>query len=155
MIRPSPHALPSLPALPLEIQLQVSSYLSYPDALALKHTSRHFYHLVDTGVRLKVAWLIDRKRLRLDHPKEYCSLKTDEAFCSSREIRRIMERRRRHGECKGGACKVVEGMSCGGQRGRRLGVGSGMWKGGFDGATLVMVWLVALSVAVLGLWLRG
>ncbi|ROW09617.1 hypothetical protein VMCG_02383 [Cytospora schulzeri] len=35
--------------LPPEIHLLISKELIYPDALSLKHTSRYFYDLVDTG----------------------------------------------------------------------------------------------------------
>lgn len=162
VIRPTPNPTPSLLVLPVELQLQISTSLPYPDALSLKHTCRHFYLLVDTGVRLKVTWLVDRKTSKLDVPKRKCILKTDEAFCSSREIRRFMERRRWHQECKGGSCEVVEGMNCEGGRawrGRtvqewRLAV-RGMLLGlEGDYSILVVCWLVGLSLALLGLWLR-
>jgi hypothetical protein len=44
---------------------------------------------------------------------EKCSFRTDEAFCNWR-IRRIMERRRQHLECRRtpGGCWVVEGQTC-------------------------------------------
>jgi hypothetical protein len=44
---------------------------------------------------------------------EKCSFRTDEAFCNWR-IRRIMERRRLHLECRRspGGCSVVEGRTC-------------------------------------------
>src|SRR4051812_2445849 len=59
---------PCLMHLPAEIHLPISKELPSPDALSLKHTSRHFYSLVDTGVRLKVAWLMERRMLHLDCP---------------------------------------------------------------------------------------
>lgn len=68
----------SLMALPTELHLQISSYLSYPDALALKHTCRHFYYLVYTGVHLKVDWLVERFERKLECPMEKCSFRTDE-----------------------------------------------------------------------------
>ncbi|KAL4895795.1 hypothetical protein BDV59DRAFT_173149 [Aspergillus ambiguus] len=103
----------SLMGLPTELHLQIASYLSYPDALALKHTSRHFYSFVDTGVFLKVDWLVKRFELKLECPMEECSFRTDEAFCNWR-IRRIMHRRRRHQECRRqkGGCLVVGGETC-------------------------------------------
>lgn len=103
----------SLMALPTELHLQISSYLSYPDALALKHTCRHFYYLVYTGVHLKVDWLVERFERKLECPMEKCSFRTDESFCNSR-IRGIMERRRRHLECprRRGGCLVIEGRTC-------------------------------------------
>ncbi|KAF7625312.1 hypothetical protein AFLA_002183 [Aspergillus flavus NRRL3357] len=85
----------TLTTLPTELHLQISTYLPYPDALALKHTSRHFYALVYTGVHLKVDWFVERFEQKLECPMEKCSFRTDEAFCNLR-IRRIMERRRRH-----------------------------------------------------------
>ncbi|GFF23574.1 F-box domain protein [Aspergillus udagawae] len=103
----------SLMALPTELHLQISSYLPYPDALALKHTCRHFYYLVYTGVHLKVDWLVERFERKLECPMEKCSFRTDESFCNWR-IRRIMERRRRHLECprRRGGCFVIEGRTC-------------------------------------------
>lgn len=91
----------------------ISSYLSYPDALALKHTCRHFNSLVYTGVHLKVDWLVERFERRLECPMEKCSFRTDESFCNWR-IRRIMERRRWHLECPrvAGGCLVLEGKTC-------------------------------------------
>lgn len=69
-------------SLPAEIHLLICKELTYPDALSLKHTSRYFYGLVDTGVRLKVAWLMERRMLHLDCPNDKkCILKTDLEFC--------------------------------------------------------------------------
>ncbi|KAJ5096832.1 hypothetical protein N7456_007553 [Penicillium angulare] len=106
-----PHTL--LLDLPSEIHMQIASLLSYPDALALKHTSRHFYSMVYTGVHLKVDWLVERFERKLECPMEKCSFRTDEAFCNGR-VRRIMERRRWHLECRSvpGGCWVVEGQTC-------------------------------------------
>lgn len=68
--------------LPTEIHALISKELIYPDALSLKHTSRYFYDLVDTGVRLKVAWLVERRELHLDCPNDRkCNLRTDLDFC--------------------------------------------------------------------------
>lgn len=68
--------------LPTELHLLISKELTYPDALSLKHTSRYFYNLVDTGVRLKVAWLMERRMLHLDCPNDRkCNLRTDLEFC--------------------------------------------------------------------------
>lgn len=72
----------NLMQLPTEIHLLISKELTYPDALSLKHTSRYFYNLVDTGVRLKVAWLMERRMLHLDCPNDRkCNLRTDLEFC--------------------------------------------------------------------------
>lgn len=68
--------------LPTEIHVLISKELIYPDALSLKHTSRYFYDWVDTGVRLKVAWLVERRELHLDCPNDRkCNLRTDLEFC--------------------------------------------------------------------------
>ncbi|KKZ62843.1 hypothetical protein EMCG_02838 [[Emmonsia] crescens] len=102
--------------LPTELHAHIASYLSYPDALALKHTNTYFYALVQTGLVLKVNWILERCRLNLRVPFTSCEFRTDQTFCSG-EIREIMEIRRRHQECKPGAggCLVVEGSSCGGR----------------------------------------
>lgn len=104
---------PHLMTLPSELHLQISTYLCYPDALALKHTSRHFYSIVSTGVRLKVQWLVERFEQRLECPMEKCSFYTDESFCNPR-VRGIMERRRWHLECQpvNAGCIVVHGTTC-------------------------------------------
>jgi hypothetical protein len=68
--------------LPTELHLQIASYLTYPDALSLKHTNRHFYGFVYTGVNLKIEWLIERRRLHLDCPHDKgCELGSDMRFC--------------------------------------------------------------------------
>src|SRR5688572_21912034 len=54
----------SLMTLPTELHIIISKHLAYPDALAFKHTNRHFYSFVDTGIKLKVAWLVHRRQLR-------------------------------------------------------------------------------------------
>ncbi|KAF3398463.1 hypothetical protein F1880_006284 [Penicillium rolfsii] len=99
--------------LPSELHIHIASFLSYPDALALKHSCRHFYSMVYTGVHLKVDWLVERFERKLECPMEKCSFRTDEAFCNWR-IRRIMERRRQHLECRRapGGCWVIEGQTC-------------------------------------------
>ncbi|OQD90310.1 hypothetical protein PENSOL_c058G05184 [Penicillium solitum] len=103
----------NLMTLPSELHIQISTYLSYPDALALKHSSRHFYSIVFTGVRLKVDWLIDRFEHKLECPMEKCSFSTDESFCNGR-VCGIMERRRWHLECRRvkGGCLLVNGQTC-------------------------------------------
>lgn len=103
----------NLMTLPSELHIQISTYLSYPDALALKHSNRHFYSIVFTGVRLKVDWLIDRFEQKLECPMEKCSFSTDESFCNGR-VCGIMERRRWHLECRRvkGGCLLVNGQTC-------------------------------------------
>ncbi|KAI8689706.1 hypothetical protein NCS56_00234300 [Fusarium sp. Ph1] len=69
-------------ALPTEIHLAISRMLIYPDALSLKHTNAHFYSLVDTGVNLKVEWLVERRSLHLECPNDRrCDLGSDLRFC--------------------------------------------------------------------------
>ncbi|KAF5653787.1 f-box domain protein [Fusarium sp. NRRL 25303] len=57
-------------SLPTEIHLAISDFLIYPDALSLKHTSAYFYSLVDTGINLKVEWLVERRSLHLECPND-------------------------------------------------------------------------------------
>lgn len=73
---------PTIMSLPTELHLLISSHLTYPDALSLKHTSRHFYSFVYTGVNLKIEWLIERRTLHLDCPHDKsCELGSDLRFC--------------------------------------------------------------------------
>jgi hypothetical protein len=82
LCKPKPVSKASLAGLPPEIHLLISRQLTYPDALSLKHTSRYFFHLVDTGVKLKVAWLMERRSLRLALPNDRrCDLRSDLKFC--------------------------------------------------------------------------
>ncbi|KAI0161947.1 hypothetical protein GGR52DRAFT_147717 [Hypoxylon sp. FL1284] len=68
--------------LPPELHLLVSQQLIYPDALSLKHTNRYFHSLVDTGLKLKVDWLIERRNLHLECPNDRCcDLGSDLKFC--------------------------------------------------------------------------
>ncbi|MCJ1357123.1 MAG: hypothetical protein MMC33_007119 [Icmadophila ericetorum] len=123
-------------SLPPELLPHITSHLLYPDILSLRHSHPSFYYSsllsTNTNVRLKVAWLLDRKERGLDCPdgknrrwgrSARLSLTTDRDFCkrsADGEVSRIMEKRRRHLECKGGegGCEVVRGDSCGGGRRR-------------------------------------
>lgn len=88
---PSPEAVvfrsrrrprPTLTTLPPEIHLLIAQHLIYPDALSLKHVNRYFYQLVDTGVELKVEWLMERRLLHLECPSDQrCDLGSDLRFC--------------------------------------------------------------------------
>ncbi|KAH8841164.1 hypothetical protein MCOR07_006927 [Pyricularia oryzae] len=90
---------PSLMDLPTELHILISQELIYPDALSLKHTSRHFYDLTYTGVKLKVSWLMQRRRLHLECPNDTrCDLGSDLRFCRG-SVRLLMQRRREHVEC--------------------------------------------------------
>ncbi|CAJ2514278.1 Uu.00g023970.m01.CDS01 [Anthostomella pinea] len=101
--------------LPPEVHLLISKQLIYPDALSLKHTCRYFFHLVDTGVRLKVAWLMERRSLHLECPNDRrCDLRTDLQFCRG-SVKLLMERRREHMECEsrpGLGCLVFGTSTC-------------------------------------------
>ena len=117
---PQVEAASPLLNLPPELHLQISTHLLYPDALALKHTNSHFYAIISTNIKQRVSWLVFRHKRRLQCPGSKCILKTDSAFCNGAngEVRRIMERRRKHQECKSGngGCEVVLGRSCQGPR---------------------------------------
>ncbi|KAH6659139.1 hypothetical protein BKA67DRAFT_6794 [Truncatella angustata] len=109
---------PGLESLPTEIHILISQQLIYPDALSLKHTCRHFYSLVDTGIKLKVTWLMERRSLHLECPNERCDLGSDLKFCrgsiryvicapqknqsqiANQSLRLLMRRRREHMECE-------------------------------------------------------
>lgn len=118
---PSSESSPSLSTIPEELYSLILPHLPYPDALSLKHTSRKFYRLVDTSMESKVAWLIDRHTRGLPCPQKQCILKTDAAFClnSSGEVKRLMEKRRRHEECVPKECEVVVGRKCSIAEGKR------------------------------------
>ena len=150
---PTPSAIspPPFLGLPLELQYLVISNLSYPDALALKHTHPHFYNLVKTSVSLKVAWLLERKERNLEWPQKKCAMKTDAAFCGGNsEVRAIMLKRRVHAECAGGdgGCEVVVGSTCGGAKAMwRRRVRPRSWVIGVERpGRLLLVWVVGLFV---------
>ncbi|KAI8723262.1 hypothetical protein NCS52_00181700 [Fusarium sp. LHS14.1] len=102
-------------ALPTEIHLAISRMLIYPDALSLKHTNAHFYSLVDTGVNLKVEWLVERRSLHLECPNDRrCDLGSDLRFCRG-SVPLLMQRRREHIECEsrpGLGCLVYGTRTC-------------------------------------------
>ncbi|KAI1185143.1 F-box domain-containing protein [Nemania serpens] len=105
----------SFASLPTELHLMIAKHLTYPDALSLKFTSRHFFYLVDTGVRLKVAWLMERRNLHLQCPNDrHCDLRTDLKFCRG-SVKLLMQRRREHLECEsrpGLGCLVFGTAAC-------------------------------------------
>lgn len=115
----------SLMALPAELHDSLLSCLPYPDQLALKHTCKYFHlFIVSTngavGVQSRVAWLVERYEKGLPCPVHDCVMSTDETFCSSGrwQVSRMMEVRRRHGDCRrmAGGCEVLPGTTCGGPR---------------------------------------
>lgn len=109
--------------LPPEIHLLLSRSLMYPDLLALKHTHPRFYCLIRTTVYDRVDWLLERPQYGLPLPQTKCIMKTDEQFCNHVEIRKFMERRRKHEECVG-VCFVIEGTKCEGALTRTV---NGAW----------------------------
>ncbi|KAI0520723.1 F-box domain-containing protein [Xylaria bambusicola] len=105
----------SMGSLPTELHLLIAKHLTYPDALSLKHTSRRFFYLVDTGVKLKVAWLMERRSLHLECPNDRrCDLRSDLRFCRG-SVKLLMQRRREHLECEsrpGLGCLVFGTAAC-------------------------------------------
>ncbi|KAI1373990.1 hypothetical protein F4677DRAFT_427842 [Hypoxylon crocopeplum] len=110
-----PEKVANFQNLPPEIHLLISEQLTYPDALSLKHTSRYLYYLVDTGLQLKVDWLIERRSLHLECPNDRrCELGSDLKFCRG-SVRLLMQRRREHIECEsrpGLGCLVYGTKKC-------------------------------------------
>ncbi|KAL2022879.1 hypothetical protein VTK56DRAFT_4410 [Thermocarpiscus australiensis] len=106
---------PTFATLPTEIHLLIAEYLTYPDALSLKHTNRHFYYLVDTGIKLKVEWLMERRMLHLECPNDSpCDLGSDLRFCRG-SVKLLMQRRREHIECEsrpGLGCLIYGTSTC-------------------------------------------
>lgn len=146
-------APPTLSTLPPELYSLILPHLPYPDALSLKHTSRQFYTMVDTSIRSKVAWLLDRHTRGLQCPRKKCILKTDASFCESGggEVKRLMERRRRHEECGPDRCEVVLGRKCdtAGRRATRRGVVTGIKRfdrrmEGFDPRLVLLAVLILI-----------
>ena len=134
--------------LPADLLPHLRAYLPYPDLLALRHTHPYFYYSplvsTNTNVRLKIAWLVDRKERGLPCPTHTSTLfKTDREFCASTEVKLIMARRRRHKDCTGGkgGCEVVTGRSCEGSGER------GMER---DWLWSVVVVILAISLVYLG-----
>ncbi|KAI0831029.1 hypothetical protein F5Y06DRAFT_281759 [Hypoxylon sp. FL0890] len=115
--------MPTFESLPPELHLLISQQLTYPDALSLKHTNRYFYYLVDTGLQLKVDWLIERRSLHLECPNNHrCDLGSDLKFCRG-SVRLLMQRRREHIECEsrpGLGCLVYGTERCAHQRQLRV-----------------------------------
>ncbi|KAL1852028.1 hypothetical protein VTK73DRAFT_9317 [Phialemonium thermophilum] len=101
--------------LPPEIHLLISRQLIYPDALSLRFTNRYFFHLVDTGIRLKIAWLVERRQLRLECPNDRrCDLRSDFRFCQGK-VQLLIQWRREHLECEsrpGLGCLVYGTKTC-------------------------------------------
>ena len=155
--------------LPRELQYTLLPFLPYPDVLALKHTCRHFYNLINStgsaaGIKRRVAWLVERHVRGLPCPHQQCQLETDESFCRSgkRQVSQLIESRRRHEECQTGhkGCEVVVGSSCEGSsrpqarwvllKGGRIGW-QRYWSGW--GAWIIGLLLANLGIHLLVLWI--
>ncbi|PNH27827.1 hypothetical protein VD0002_g2338 [Verticillium dahliae] len=151
--RTPPPPPPTLPTLPPELQSLITAHLSYPDALSLKHTNRHFFQTTDTGVRLKVAWLLERRAQRLACPScgRGCDLASDLRFCRG-GVARVIRRRRMHGECESRAglgCVVFGTGRCERRRrrgGRRFSLG-GMRAWAFVVPVLALLWALLRGVS--------
>ncbi|KAK3985163.1 hypothetical protein QBC44DRAFT_251146 [Cladorrhinum sp. PSN332] len=160
--QPHNHRTPQFSTLPPEIHLLISSHLIYPDALSLKHTNRYFYRLVDTGVRLKVEWLMERRKLHLECPSnQRCDLGSDLRFCRG-SVKLLMQRRREHVECEsrpGLGCLIYGTKEC--PNARRLSTRLKRWVRLPDEARKVQLAFVAAVVlvvipAILGwAWMLG
>lgn len=107
----------TLNTLPQEIQGMIIQHLLYPDALALKHTNRKYYDTINTGINLKVEWLISRIETNLPCPtKRPCNFDSDRSFCASTGMSELMQKRRQHAECDnhpaGRGCLVLDTKIC-------------------------------------------
>ncbi|CEJ93853.1 Putative F-box domain protein [[Torrubiella] hemipterigena] len=142
----------NLMSLPLEIHYMISEHLIYPDALSLKHVNRHFAGIVDTGVKLKIAWLIQRRQLHLECPNDRtCDLGSDIRFCRG-SVPLLMARRREHFECESRAglgCLVFGTPKCVHKPKQQY-----WWKKRFQLRLTVEVWwIVIAAVPLLLMWL--
>ncbi|CAI0650219.1 unnamed protein product [Colletotrichum noveboracense] len=138
--------------LPPEIHLLISKQLIYPDALSLKHTSSYFYYLVDTGVRLKVEWLMERRMLHLECPNDKrCDLGSDLRFCRG-SVPLLMQRRREHMECESrpGLGCLVYGTSVCSHR-RKLGARCQRWLR--RRLTIELWWVLIALIPIIFCWL--
>ncbi|OAA66519.1 F-box domain-containing protein [Niveomyces insectorum RCEF 264] len=137
--------------LPAEIHLQIAQQLIYPDALSLKHTNRYFYQWVDTGVELKVDWLMSRRLLHLDCPNDTrCDLGSDLRFCRG-SVPLLMKRRREHIECDsrpGIGCLVYGTSTCTHRRPPHF-----LWRWFRLRLTFEMWWVLLALVPVILSWL--
>lgn len=133
--------------LPPEIHLLISKLLIYPDALSLKHTCRYLYYLVDTGIRLKVDWLVERRSLHLECPNDKrCDLGSDLKFCRG-SVRLLMQRRREHIECEtrpGLGCLVYGTEKC--KHRRQL---KERWKRWMRAQFTIELWWILLALVPL------
>ncbi|CAK7207108.1 hypothetical protein SEUCBS139899_009916 [Sporothrix eucalyptigena] len=141
----------SLMSLPPELHIQIAKQLIYPDALSLKHSSRYFYNFVDTGIELKVDWLMSRRLLHLDCPNDTrCDLGSDLRFCRG-SVPLLMKRRREHIECESRpdlGCLIYNTRTCVHRRPPRL---LHRW---FRRRLTVEMWWVLLAIVPLALsWL--
>ncbi|ERT03253.1 F-box domain protein [Sporothrix schenckii 1099-18] len=147
----SPRPPRSLMSLPPELHIQIAKQLIYPDALSLKHSSRYFYNFVDTGIELKISWLMSRRLLHLDCPNDTrCDLGSDLRFCRG-SVPLLMKRRREHIECESRpdlGCLIYNTKTCVHRRPPRL---LRRW---FRRRLTVEMWWIVLALIPLALsWL--
>ncbi|KIH86526.1 hypothetical protein SPBR_08677 [Sporothrix brasiliensis 5110] len=147
----SPRPPRSLMSLPPELHIQIAKQLIYPDALSLKHSSRYFYNFVDTGIELKVSWLMSRRLLHLDCPNDTrCDFRSDLRFCRG-SVPLLMKRRREHIECESRpdlGCLIYNTKTCVHRRPPRL---LHRW---FRRRLTVEMWWIVLALIPLALsWL--
>ncbi|KAL2170469.1 hypothetical protein VTG60DRAFT_4849 [Thermothelomyces hinnuleus] len=149
---------PTFTTLPPEIHLLIAEQLIYPDALSLKHTNRYFYQLVDTGVELKVEWLMERRMLHLECPSHHrCDLGSDLRFCRG-SVKLLMERRREHIECEsrpGLGCLIYGTSTCPQARKLKTRVKKWMRLHAVDQTrwAVFLVWLIPLLIG--WVWMVG
>ncbi|EXU96833.1 hypothetical protein X797_010077 [Metarhizium robertsii] len=131
-------------SLPTEIHLEISSHLIYPDALSLKHASRYFYNIINTGIELKIDWLISRRKLHLECPNNKgCDLGSDLRFCRG-SVALLMKRRREHIECDsrpGIGCIIYGTPTCSHREKRQ-----NRWKTGLQTKFTVELWWILLAL---------
>ncbi|KAL2267218.1 hypothetical protein VTJ83DRAFT_4495 [Remersonia thermophila] len=146
----------NLMSLPPEIHLLIAGYLIYPDALSLKHANQYFYYLVDTGVELKVEWLMERRMLHLECPNDKrCDLGSDLRFCRG-SVALLMKRRREHIECEsrpGLGCLIYGTRTC--THSRKLKTRFRRWMRSPAGerATIAVLLLSIIPLAIGWVWL--
>ncbi|KAL2193623.1 hypothetical protein P885DRAFT_44754 [Corynascus similis CBS 632.67] len=149
---------PTFATLPPEIHLLIAEHLIYPDALSLKHTNRYFFQLVDTGIELKVEWLMERRLLHLECPSDQrCDLGSDLRFCRG-SVKLLMQRRREHIECEsrpGLGCLIYGTSTCPHARKLRTRVKKWMRLHAVSQTrwAMFLVWLVPLLIG--WVWMVG
>lgn len=102
--QPPPPLVAPFFSLPAELHLQIATNLEYPDLLSRKLSHPRlftlFLHTRQPSVHQRIAWVMRRASLGLPIPNNTgLSFKSDEAFVSNPEVKRILRERRQHREC--------------------------------------------------------